>query len=151
MTDGNEYAIKFQNSEEASAETTLTVTAVAAGLSATLENNSTYATISHSDASTYKVETDIDLLAANTYNLKITAPEGATANIPSGKWLTIDGETVTDGVMTYTVKATSGVTDFTDFDITFTNKLNTSEVLTVTMHKGSKQTEVCRSHRWGEK
>ena len=131
LTDGNEYAIKFQNSEEASAETTLTVTAVAAGLSATLENNSTYATISHSDASTYKVETDIDLLAANTYNLKIAAPEGATANIPSGKWLTIDG------VMTYTVKATSGVTDFTDFDITFTNKLNTSEVLTVTMHKAA--------------
>ncbi|WP_321571891.1 hypothetical protein, partial [Parabacteroides goldsteinii] len=137
LTDGNEYAIKFQNSEEASAETTLTVTAVAAGLSATLENNSTYATISHSDVSTYKVETDIDLLAANTYNLKIAAPEGATANIPSGKWLTIDGETVTDGVMTYTVKATSGVTDFTDFDITFINKLNTSEVLTVTMHKAA--------------
>ena len=137
LTDGNEYAIKFQNSEEASAETTLTVTAVAAGLSATLENNSTYATISHSDASTYKVETDIDLLAANTYNLKIAAPEGATANIPSGKWLTVDGETVAGGVITYTVKATSGVTDFTDFDITFTNKLNTSEVLTVTMHKAA--------------
>lgn len=137
LTDGNDYAIKFQNNEEASAETTLTVTAVAAGLSATLENNSTYATISNSDATTYKVETDIDLLSTNTYNLKITAPEGLTANIPSGKWLTVDGETVSNGVTSYTVKATAGATDFTDFDITFTNKLNTSEVLTVTMHKAA--------------
>ena len=137
LTDGNEYVIKFQNNEEASAETTLTVTAVAAGLSATLENNSMYATISNSDVTTYKVETDIDLLSTNTYNLKITAPEGVTANIPSGKWLTVDGETVNGGVTSYTVKATDGVVDFSDFNITFTNKLNESEVLTVTMHKAA--------------
>lgn len=34
-------------------------------------------------------------------------------------------------------QSNSGATDFTDFDITFTNKLNTSEVLTVTMHKAA--------------
>lgn len=133
LTDGNEYPLEFQNAEDAATKTTLTVTAVKAGLSASLDADaSTYA-----DLAGTTVKTDIDLLSTNSYTLLIAAPQGADVTLPSGKWLTVEvnAAKTTAGVLAYTVKRNASVTDYADFDLVFTNKLNPSETLTVTMNK----------------
>ena len=133
LTDTNTYDVKFQNGEDNATETVLIVTAVKAGLSVSLGSDAaTYA-----DLAGTTVKTDIDLLSANSYTLLITAPQGADVTLPSDKWLTIavDASKTKDGVLAYTVSRNNAVSDYADFDLEFTNKLNTSEKLTVTMNK----------------
>lgn len=133
LTDTNTYDVKFQNGEDSATETVLIVTAVKAGLSVSLGSDAaTYA-----DLAGTTVKTDIDLLSANSYTLLITAPQGADVTLPSDKWLTIavDAGKTKDGVLAYTVSRNASVSNYADFDLEFTNKLNTSEKLTVTMNK----------------
>lgn len=131
LTNNSEYKLKFQNTEEASAETVLTVTAVAAKLSVTLGNDaSSYATLEGTT-----VKTDIDLLATNSYTLKIAAPQGADVTLPSDTWLTFDKKSETGGVIEYEVKLNEAVKTYDDFNLEFTNKLDASDKLTVTMKK----------------
>lgn len=139
LTDGNTYDIEFQNGEETTAKKTITVTAKAAKLGVELgADAATYATMTGS-ATPYTVKTDIDKLAANSYTLKLTAPEGAEVTLPSDKWLTVTevNPTTTPGVTEYTVTLNSSVTDYTDFDLTFTNKLDAMDQMTVTMTKAA--------------
>ena len=133
LTDTNTYDVKFQNGEDSATETVLIVTAVKAGLSVSLGSDAaTYA-----DLAGTTVKTDIDLLSANSYTLLITAPQGADVTLPSDKWLTIavDASKTKEGVLAYTVSRNASVSNYADFDLEFTNKLNTSEKLTVTMNK----------------
>lgn len=97
---------------------------------------STYATITGSDAA-YTVKTDIDALASNNYTLKLTAPEGAEVTLPTDKWLTITNKETAAGVVSYTVALNSAVTDYTNFDLEFTNKLDAADKVTVTMNKAA--------------
>lgn len=133
LTDESTYDVKFQNGEDSATETVLIVTAVKAGLSVSLGSDAaTYA-----DLAGTTVKTDIDLLSANSYTLLITAPQGADVTLPSDKWLTIavDASKTKEGVLAYTVSRNATVSNYADFDLEFTNKLNTSEKLTVTMNK----------------
>lgn len=137
LTDGNTYDIEFQNSEETTAKNVITVTAVAAKLGVALGDDvSTYATITGSDAA-YTVKTDIDALASNNYTLKLTAPEGAEVTLPTDKWLTITNKETAAGVVSYTVALNSAVTDYTNFDLEFTNKLDATDKVKVTMNKAA--------------
>lgn len=137
LTDGNTYDIEFQNSEETTAKNVITVTAVAAKLGVALGDDvSTYATITGSDAA-YTVKTDIDALASNNYTLKLTAPEGAEVTLPTDKWLTITNKETAAGVVSYTVALNSAVTDYTNFDLEFTNKLDATDKVKVTMTKAA--------------
>lgn len=137
LTDGNTYNIEFQNSEETTAKNVITVTAVAAKLGVALGDDvSTYATITGADAA-YTVKTDIDALASNSYTLKLTAPEGAEVTLPTDKWLTITEGATADGVVSYTVALNSSITDYTNFDLEFTNKLDATDKVTVTMNKAA--------------
>ncbi|WP_304247745.1 hypothetical protein [Parabacteroides gordonii] len=133
LTDTNTYDVKFQNGEDNATETVLIVTAVKAGLSVSLGNDAaTYA-----DLAGTTVKTDIDLLSTHSYTLLIAAPQGADVTLPSDKWLNIavDASKTKEGVLAYTVSRNASVSDYADFDLEFTNKLNTSEKLTVTMNK----------------
>lgn len=137
LTDGNTYDIEFQNSKETTAKDVITVTAVAAKLGVALGDDvSTYATITGAGAA-YTVKTDIDALASNNYTLKLTAPEGAEVTLPTDKWLTITNKETAAGVVSYTVALNSAVTDYTNFDLEFTNKLDATDKVTVTMNKAA--------------
>lgn len=137
LTDGHTYNIEFQNSKEEIAKNVIIVTAVAAKLGVALGDDvSTYATITGSDAA-YTVKTDIDALASNNYTLKLTAPEGAEVTLPTDKWLTITNKETAAGVVSYTVALNSAVTDYTNFDLEFTNKLDATDKVKVTMTKAA--------------
>lgn len=128
--------ITFKNSGDNAKETTFTITSVDASASAELgDDANTYATLADTKP-TYAITTDVDALGDNTYTLKINAPQGVTVDLPNGKWLKVvkAGEMV-DGISSYTVKLNKAATTFDDFDIKFVNKLDASDVLTVTMKK----------------
>ena len=135
LTDGT-ASVTFKNTVDDSETTTFTITAVDASASAELGTGAdTYATLTGAQPA-YTVTTDTDLLADNTYTLKINAPKGVTVDLPNGKWLKVvkDGEMV-NGVSSYIVKLNKAATVFDDFDIKFVNKLDASDELTVTMKK----------------
>lgn len=137
LTDGNTYDIKFQNSAETTAENKITVTAVAAKLGVALGADvASYATITGADAA-YTVKTDIDALSTNNYTLTITAPQGVDVTLPTDKWLTIGEGTEASGVWSFQVSLNPSVATYTDFDLEFTNKLDPTDKVTVTMTKAA--------------
>lgn len=137
LTAGNTYDIEFQNSEETTAKNVITVTAVAAELGVALGDDvATYATITGADAA-YTVKTDIDALSTNNYTLKITAPQGVDVTLPTGKWLTIGEGADASGVWSFQVSLNASVTTYADFDVEFTNKLDPTDKVTVTMTKAA--------------
>lgn len=137
LTAGNTYDIEFQNSEETTAKNVITVTAVAAELGVALGDDvATYATITGADAA-YTVKTDIDALSTNNYTLKITAPQGVDVTLPTGKWLTIGEGTDASGVWSFQVSLNASVSTYADFDVEFTNKLDPTDKVTVTMTKAA--------------
>lgn len=137
LTNGNTYDIKFQNSAETTAENKITVTAVAAKLGVALGADvASYATITGADAA-YTVKTDIDALSTNNYTLTITAPQGVDVTLPTDKWLTIGEGTEASGVWSFQVSLNSSVATYTDFDLEFTNKLDPTDKVTVTMTKAA--------------
>lgn len=137
LTNGNTYDIKFQNSAETTAENKITVTAVAAKLGVALGADvASYATITGADAA-YTVKTDIDALSTNNYTLTITAPQGVDVTLPTDKWLTIGEGTEASGVWSFQVSLNPSVATYTDFDLEFTNKLDPTDKVTVTMTKAA--------------
>lgn len=131
LTDGNTYELQFQNEQEATAKTVVTVTAVKAKMSALLAN-----VISDcADLTGNTIKTDLDLLDGNSYTLNITAPEGVTDVIPIGKWLTVTKGVFSNGVTPYTVTKNASVTEYADFALVFTNNLDATDKLTLTMNK----------------
>lgn len=135
LTDGEQYDLEFQNAQEPATKVVVVVTAVDAGMIPLLGAGAdTYASLTGATG-VYTIKTDIEQLGSNTYTLNISAPQGVTAVLPTGKWLTVTEGTFSNGVTPYTIQITAGITDYTDFDLSFTNKLDATDKLTVTMNK----------------
>lgn len=129
--------ITFKNKLDPSKETALAVTAAAIGMTADLTDDAAKAIITGS-ADAYTVTTNPTALTGNvTFTLQIHAPQDVVASLPNGKWLKVVKAGFTNGVSSYTVSYNAAASDTKDFDLTFKNKLDESDVLTVTMHNGS--------------
>lgn len=136
VAEGNPV-ITFKNakSDAGKALINVTVTLKGAGMTADLAANATGKAEISGSAAAYTVKTDLDLLGAENYTLQIHAPEGVTAELPTGKWLTVTEVPFANGVAAYTIAKAAGIDVTTDFDIVFTNKLDATDKLTVTMNK----------------
>ncbi len=141
LADGATAEITFNNALDNTLETKLTVTALATAMTAELGDDATDLAKIEGTGSSYTVTTNGTALdGGQTFTLKINAPQDVIPNLPNGKWLKVVKAGFADGVSSYTVSYNASAANTDEFNITFVNKLDATETLTVAMKNGTLDT-----------